>query len=111
MSNAVVTVAHWFGANVRRNRKAQGLTQEALAERVGIHARYLRALEVGEGSPAFATVVSLAEALEVDVASLFVPAEGEPRKRGRPSGRPAAGKGRGSAGQRRSAKKTGGAEK
>ena len=34
--------------NLRRARKAKGLTQQAMADKLGIHERYYKALESGE---------------------------------------------------------------
>jgi len=40
-----------FGANVAQARISAGLTQEALAEKLGVSARYLQSLEAGEYLP------------------------------------------------------------
>lgn len=59
------------GANIRRLRKAKGLTQEALAHDAGMSMRYLAGLERGEENPSLAFLVKLAEALGVEPGRLF----------------------------------------
>jgi transcriptional regulator with XRE-family HTH domain len=60
-----------FGANVRNHRKAKGLTQEALAERVDVSMETIGKIERGVAAPTFATAEKLAAALEVQVLTLF----------------------------------------
>ncbi|WP_292035578.1 MULTISPECIES: helix-turn-helix domain-containing protein [unclassified Brevundimonas] len=59
------------GANVRRLRKAAGLSQEALADRAGMSMRYLAGLERGEENPTVTYLVKLANALDVSPAAFF----------------------------------------
>lgn len=65
-------------ANVRRLRKARGLTQEQLAHDAGIDLTYLGGIERGRRNPSLAVLVRLSDALGVRPASLFddVDAEG-----------------------------------
>lgn len=60
-----------FGANVRNHRKAMGLTQEALAERVDVSMETIGKIERGAAAPTFATAEKLAVALQVQVTTLF----------------------------------------
>lgn len=60
-----------IGANVRRLRKAKGLSQEALAHEAGMSMRYLAGLERGEENPSLLFLVKLAEALGVEPGVLF----------------------------------------
>ena len=60
-----------FGANVRNHRKAKGLTQEALAERVEVSMETIGKIERGAAAPTFATAEKLAAALDVRVTALF----------------------------------------
>lgn len=60
-----------FGANVRNHRKARGLTQEALAERVEVSMETIGKIERGAAAPTFATAEKLALALETPVTALF----------------------------------------
>lgn len=59
------------GANIRRLRKARGLTQEQLAHDSGVAMRYVAGVERGEENPSLKFLVKMAEALEVDPGSLF----------------------------------------
>lgn len=52
-----------FGREVRRRRKAQSLTLEQLAERAGMSANYLGAVERGSVNPSVSTIQALAKAL------------------------------------------------
>lgn len=61
------------GANIRRLRKAKGLSQEALAHEAGMSMRYLAGLERGEENPSLAFLVKLASALGVEPANLLEP--------------------------------------
>lgn len=63
------------GANIRRLRKARGLSQEALAAEAGMSMRYLAGLERGEENPSLAFLVKLAEALGVEPARLLSAAD------------------------------------
>ena len=59
------------GANVRRLRKAKGLSQEALAYEAQMSMRYLAGLERGEENPSLLFLVKLAEGLGVEPGALF----------------------------------------
>ena len=60
-----------LGARFKEIRKARGLTQEALAEKVDLTPQYLSRLEGGHQSPSVETVAKLAEALNVELWELF----------------------------------------
>jgi transcriptional regulator with XRE-family HTH domain len=53
------------GINIRRLRKARGLTQESLAAECGIDMRYLGGIERGQENPTVAVVGRVAKALGV----------------------------------------------
>ncbi|MBI1944512.1 MAG: helix-turn-helix transcriptional regulator [Deltaproteobacteria bacterium] len=55
------------GAQLRALREARGLTQERLAEKVGVGARHLQKVEAGEVNVTLVTLVQFAEALHADV--------------------------------------------
>lgn len=57
--------------NVRRERQAQKLTQEDLADRAGLSARYLGSIERGKVSATVTVLGRLAEALKVDACRLI----------------------------------------
>jgi len=52
-----------FGANVRRERAARGLTQEKLAELADLHIRSLQKIEAGEINLLLTTVLRIKRAL------------------------------------------------
>ena len=57
--------------NLRRNRKALGLSQEALAELAGIHRNYLGGVERCERNVGLDNLERLARALQISVAELL----------------------------------------
>ncbi len=59
-----------FGANVRRLRKARGLTQEALAHEVELGVSYLGQIERGERNPTLSVVARFAKALSTSPADM-----------------------------------------
>jgi transcriptional regulator with XRE-family HTH domain len=63
------------GANVRRLRKARGISQEALAHEAGIDMRYLGGIERGQENPTVAVVGRIAKVLGVHPSTLLI----EPR--------------------------------
>lgn len=54
-----------FGANVRRFRVAAGLSQEAVAERMGVDRAYISAIERGAQNATLISVWEIAQALQV----------------------------------------------
>lgn len=51
------------GSNVDRLRRAQGMTQEQLAERSGFSQQYISGLENGRRNPTVVTLYEIADAL------------------------------------------------
>lgn len=61
-----------FGRNVRRERRAQDISQEELADRAGLHRVYLGELERGGGrNPTLKVVERIAAALGVTASDLM----------------------------------------
>lgn len=60
-----------FGANVRRFRIASGLSQEAVAERMGVDRAYISAVERGIQNTTLLLIWETAQALQVRPAQLF----------------------------------------
>lgn len=60
-----------LGAKVKRLRQKRGMTQEQLAEKVGIAPRTLSGIEIGENFVTAATLEKLFEALNVSSSELF----------------------------------------
>ena len=61
-----------FGANVRVYRLAAGLSQEAVAVRMGVDRAYVSAIERGLQNVTLLTILQVAEALNVRPADLLV---------------------------------------
>lgn len=59
------------GANIRRLRKAKGLTQEQLAHEAGMAMRYVAGVERAEENPSLRFLVKMAEALDVEPGELL----------------------------------------
>ena len=61
-----------FGANVRVYRLAAGLSQEAVAVRMGVDRAYVSAIERGLQNVTLLTILQVAESLNVRPADLLV---------------------------------------
>lgn len=59
------------GANIRRLRKAAGLSQEVLAAESKIDMRYLGGIERGQENPTLKVIADIAKGLGVRPASLL----------------------------------------
>ncbi len=59
------------GTNLRRLRTEQGLSQEALADHLGLHRTYVGGVERGERNLTLRTVERLAALLGVEAAELL----------------------------------------
>jgi transcriptional regulator with XRE-family HTH domain len=57
--------------NVQRERRAQGLSQEGLADRAGLSARYLGSIERASVAASVTVLGQLARALQVDPCDLI----------------------------------------
>ena len=81
-----------FGMRVKELRSERQITQDELAERVGVFRTYMSRIETGVANPSLTTIHALADSLEVPVAELFnAPASTTP---GRTRSRQAASRGR-----------------
>lgn len=61
-----------FSNNLRKYRNASGLSQEAFANKAGLHRTYISALECGKRSIALDNIEKIADALEIDAYLLFI---------------------------------------
>ncbi|WP_372421723.1 helix-turn-helix domain-containing protein [Salinarimonas chemoclinalis] len=64
-------LAELFGANLRHIRKAKGLTQSVLAERIEVSSDMISKMERGAAAPSFDTIERLCAVLEVQPTSFF----------------------------------------
>ncbi|MDR2069050.1 MAG: helix-turn-helix domain-containing protein [Spirochaetaceae bacterium] len=67
-----------FSLNIKRFRRRKGLSQEKLAEKMGISTNYLSDIETGKGWVSPFSLVKMANALEIEVFELFKPLEAVP---------------------------------
>ena len=74
-------VRRMVGRNVQRLRVEAGLSQSALAERMGVDRAYVSGLELGRRNPTIVTLWHIAEALGVRLQLFFN--EEKPRRRAR----------------------------
>ena len=74
-------VRRMVGRNVQRLRIAAGLSQAALAERMGVDRAYVSGLELGQRNPTVVTLWHIAEALGVRLQAFF--RDENPRRRPR----------------------------
>lgn len=67
----IVSVRRAVGANLRRHRRQNNLSQSALAEKAGLNRSYLSMVENGHRNISLDNLVSLAVALGVEPLDLF----------------------------------------
>jgi transcriptional regulator with XRE-family HTH domain len=60
-----------LGRRLRQLRRAHELSQEALADRAGVHPKHLSEIERANKDPRATTVIRLADALGVPVSELY----------------------------------------
>jgi len=61
-----------IGARIKELRRRRRLSQEALAEIVGISPKYMSSIERGKENPTLDTLMRIADAMEVAIVELFV---------------------------------------
>lgn len=61
-----------FGTNVKLYRHALGISQEAFAEKCGLHRTYISAIECYRRSISLENVQRIADALEIETYKLFL---------------------------------------
>lgn len=61
-----------FANNVKRYRAEMGLSQEAFAEKAGLHRTYISAIERERRSIALDNIQKIADALEIETHLLFI---------------------------------------
>lgn len=61
-----------FGARVQQLRKEQGLSQESLAEKAGVHRTYIGMIERAEKNITLLNIEKIAKALNCEISNLFI---------------------------------------
>jgi len=62
-----------FGDNLRRQRKALGISQEDLADKAGLHRTYIGSVERGERNVSIDNIERLASAVGATIQQLLQP--------------------------------------
>jgi len=60
-----------FGVHLRKLRQKQGLTQEELADKAGMHFTYIGQIERGIRNPSLVNLQKIAKALKVSAGELL----------------------------------------
>ena len=60
-----------LGQKIKQVRKSKKITQEKLAEIIGVDFGYISKLEVGQNFPSIPTLNKIAQALDVDISIFF----------------------------------------
>ena len=60
-----------FGSNLKKYRTQLGLSQEAFAEKCGLHRTYISAIECYRRSISLENIQRIADALEIETYKLF----------------------------------------
>ena len=68
-------VLRTLGTTLRHYRKQQGLSQQALATKAGLHYTYVSEIELGQRNVSVLSLFRLATALQLPVSVLLVPLE------------------------------------
>ena len=68
----IMDIVKVFGANVKRHRQAMGISQEAFAEKCGLHRTYISAIECYRRSISLENIQRIADALEIETYKLFL---------------------------------------
>ena len=61
-----------FGSNVKRYRQSIGISQEAFAEKCGMHRTYISAVECYRRSISLENIQRIADALNIETYKLFL---------------------------------------
>lgn len=65
------TTKELLGARIKELRKVCGLSQEQLAEKIGVEPRHMSRIEVGKNYPTIDRLEKIAEALNVPLKDFF----------------------------------------
>lgn len=67
----VMNIKKRFGERIRSIRKEQGLSQEELAFKAGLHRTYIGMIERGEKNVTLENIYKLALGLHIEISDLF----------------------------------------
>jgi transcriptional regulator with XRE-family HTH domain len=71
LGGSMKTTRQLLGARIKEIRRLRELSQEQLAEKVGLDSKFISKIEVGRSSPSLETIENIARALEVEIRDLF----------------------------------------
>lgn len=71
----IMDIMKVFAYNVKKYRTLKGLSQEAFAEKSGLHRTYISAVEREKRSIALENIQKIADSLEIETYLLFVDKE------------------------------------
>lgn len=71
LKSAELRLARQFGNSLRSRRKRLGYTQDDLASMIGANRRFISELERGKGTSYLGPALAAAEALGINLSSLF----------------------------------------
>lgn len=72
---ASMDIVKVFGNNLKKYRTAIGLSQEAFADKCGMHRTYISAIECYRRSISLENIQRIADALEIETYKLFIEAK------------------------------------
>ena len=75
MQETLPVLLRALGQRIRELRLAQGYSQEAFADKCGVHRTFMGTLERGESNVSFQNIVKVAQTLGVSLAVLFTDLE------------------------------------
>lgn len=75
MSKKPLSPKKALGLRIKELRGVKSITQEELAERSGMFRTYMSRIESGLANPTLTVLHTLADALEIPVTDLFIPAQ------------------------------------
>lgn len=65
------SIAKDFGEQLKKLRTQQGISQEKLAHKTGLHPTYISHLETGKKQPTLSTIIGLSKSLNINIAELL----------------------------------------
>jgi transcriptional regulator with XRE-family HTH domain len=60
-----------IGIHIKSLRHSKRISQEGLAEKMGISSKYLSSIERGKENPTLDTLIKLSEALDIELSEVF----------------------------------------